>query len=132
LTETRSGPVELELARACSSLEAARLLAAAGLAADSVSRAYYAIFHAASALVASIGRTARTHDGLRALIAEHFIRPGVLAPEHGRTLSRIAGDRNDADCNVAAVFTLADTEEDITRASAFIEAATRIIETAPA
>jgi uncharacterized protein (UPF0332 family) len=127
LTETPSGPVALELAGARSSLESARLLAGAGLGADAVSRAYYAIFHAASALVASIGRTARTHDGLRALIGEHFIRAGMLGPEHGRALSRIAGDRNDADYNVAAVFTGADVEEDIARASSFVEAAAVIV-----
>jgi hypothetical protein len=111
----------LELARARTSLQAARVLADAGLGADSVSRAYYAIFHAASALVASIGRTARTHDGLRALVGEHFIRAGLLGSEHGRTLSRIAGDRNDADYNVAATFSIADVEEDIARATALVE-----------
>ncbi len=127
MTDTPSGPASLELARARTSLEAARLLGDAGLAADAVSRAYYAIFHAASALVASIGRSARTHEGLRALVGEHFIRTGLLAPEHGRTLSRIAGDRNDADYNVAAVFTRADVDEDIARATTFVEAVARLV-----
>jgi hypothetical protein len=129
VTNTPSGPTALELARARTSLQAARLLGDAGLAADAVSRAYYAIFHAASALVASVGLSARTHEGLRSLVGEHFIRTGQLAPAHGRTLSRIAGDRNDAYYNVAAVFTAADVEEDITRATAFVEAVAKIVAT---
>ena len=43
------------------------------------------------------------------------------------TLSRIAGDRNDADYNVAATFSAADVEEDITRATAFVEAVAKIV-----
>lgn len=127
MTETPNKPVSLELERAKGSLRAAELLADAGERADAVSRAYYAIFHAASALVSSIGRSARTHDGLRALVSEHFIRPGVLAVEHGRAMSRVAGDRNDADYNVAAVFTDADVREDISRAMAFLDAVERVL-----
>lgn len=127
MTETPNKPVSLELERAKGSLRAAELLADAGERADAVSRAYYAIFHAASALVSSIGRSARTHDGLRALVSEHFIRPGVLAVEHGRAMSRVAGDRNDADYNVAAVFTDADVREDISQAMAFLDAVERVL-----
>lgn len=111
---------ELQLDRAASALESARVLLQAEQYADAISRAYYATFHAACALLGSIGRTARTHDGVRALIAEHFIRPGVLGREHGRALARIAADRNDADYNVAAVFAEGDVREDIALAEAFL------------
>jgi len=120
VTEQPSGPIEAELARARSSLAAARLLKDAGLLHDAVSRAYYSIFHSACALVASIGRTVRSHDGLRALVGEHFVKMGVLAPEHARSLARIAGDRNDADYNVSSVFTPEDVAEDIERAERFL------------
>ena len=110
----------MERARDC--LRSAELLSAAGQHADAVSRAYYAVFHAACALLASIGRSARTHDGLRALIGEHFVRPGTLAPEHGRTLARMAADRNDAEYNVAAVFSEADVRADLAQAAAFLSA----------
>lgn len=131
MTEVPSGPAELELARADAALTSARLLTDAGQYADAVSRSYYAMFHAACALLASIGRTARTHDGLRALIAEHFIRPGVLAHEHGRALSRMAGDRGDADYNVAAVFSAQDAREDLAQAERFVAAARDILQPPP-
>jgi uncharacterized protein (UPF0332 family) len=122
VTESPSGGVERELERARAALVSARILVGAGQFADAISRAYYAMFHAACALLASIGRTVRTHDGLRALIAEHFIRPGRLAHEHGRALSRMAGDRGEADYNVAAVFSEADVREDIALAEKFLAA----------
>ena len=92
--------------RARERLRSAELLSAAGQRADAVSRAYYAVFH----------------DGLRPLIGEHFVRPGTLAPEHGRTLSRMAADRNDAEYDVAAVFSEADVGGDLTQAAAFLSA----------
>jgi uncharacterized protein (UPF0332 family) len=127
VTEAPSGSVALELERARSSLEAARVLLEAGLRADAVSRAYYAMFHAASALLASVGRAARTHDGLRALVAEHFVRPGLLAPEHARAFARTAGDRGDADYNVAAVFEAEDVVEDVAAARALIDAVEALV-----
>jgi len=127
VTESPSGTAALEMERARQCLRSAELLAAAGQHADAVSRTYYAIFHAACALLASIGRSTRAHDGLRALIGEHFVRPGTLAPEHGRALSRVGADRNDAEYNVAAVFGEADARGDIAQAQAFIAAAEALL-----
>ena len=131
MTEVPSGSVQLELERARAALISARVLLGVSQYADAISRAYYAMFHAACALLASIGRTARTHDGLRALISEHFIRPGVLAHEHGRALSRMAGDRGEADYNVAAVFSEADVREDIVLAEKFLAGVEAIVQRSP-
>src|SRR3989442_1696731 len=90
------GSTSSDPARARGALAAAETLAGAGHHADAVSRAYYAMFHAACALLASIGRTSRTHDGLRALVAEHFVRPGLLDPRLARLLAHAAADRGDA------------------------------------
>ena len=126
MTDARIAKLELE--RASASLEAAELLARAGLHADAVSRAYYAMFHAASALVATIGRSARSHDGLRVLVADHFVRPGKLSPELGRALARTAGDRADADYNVAAVISREAADDDIGLARSFLDAARAVVE----
>ena len=123
MTGSPKGAAALEMERARECLRSAEILAAAGQHADAVSRAYYGVFHAAGALLATIGRSTRAHDGLRALVGEHFVRPGILAPEHGRALARLAGDRSDAEYNVAAVFGEADVSENLDRARAFIEAA---------
>jgi len=78
VTEVPLGTSDAELARARRLLAASAHLRAGGFHDDAVSRAYYAVFHAACALLASIGRTVRTHDGLRAAIAQHFVKPGLL------------------------------------------------------
>jgi uncharacterized protein len=128
VTEVPIGNAVLELARAQSSLSAARVLLETQHYPDAVSRAYYTVFHSACALLASIGRTARSHDGVRALVSEHFIRPGLLAKEHGRTFSRMAGDRGDADYNVAALFSEADVREDVTLAESFLRAVETVLQ----
>jgi uncharacterized protein (UPF0332 family) len=131
MTEVPSGSVEAEIALARETLEAARVLSRTGLHRHAVGRAYYAIFHAACALLASIGRRARTHEGVRGLVNEHFVRPGVLSLEHARALRQTAGDRVDADYDVSARFTEEDSTADITRAEAFLAAADAILVSKP-
>jgi uncharacterized protein (UPF0332 family) len=111
---------QLDLAR--QTLRAAEVLSSAGLHRHAVGRAYFAVFHAASALLASSGLRARTHEGLRSLVNEHFVKPGRLGLEHARTLRQIAGDRNDADYDASATFTEEDARSDIERARAFLAA----------
>ena len=103
------------------------MLERAGLHRHAVGRAYYAVFHAACALLASIGRSSRTHDGVRTLINEHFVRAGLLDAEHARTLRRMAADRNDADYDTSATFDATDSGLDITSAAAFIAAVDAIV-----
>ncbi|MBK8977598.1 MAG: HEPN domain-containing protein [Planctomycetes bacterium] len=121
----------LHLARAREALQAARVLTAAGHHADGVTRAYFAVYHAGCALLASIGRFARTHDGVRALVAEHFVRPGTLGREHGRVLARLAADRGEADYNVAAEFSREDAEQDVQLADAFLAAVDALLARGP-
>lgn len=128
MNEMPQSSAELELQKAKRMLAAAEHLARGGFHEDAVSRAYYAVFHASCALLASIGRTVRTHDGLRAAVAEHFVRPGKLPARFGRLLARAAADRNDADYNSAATFGANDSAEAIEGASealAAVEAALR-------
>jgi uncharacterized protein (UPF0332 family) len=121
------GSVPHELGRARESLQAARVLVDAGLFADAVSRSYYAIFHAGQALLASTGRAARTHEGVRHLVSEHFVRPGTLSAEFGRAFARAAADRGDADYDADAVFTLSIATDSVATAERFLAAAEAIL-----
>jgi len=127
VTEVPVGTSEAELARARQLLAASAHLRAGGFFEDSVSRAYYAVFHAACALLASIGRTVRTHDGLRAAIALHFVKPGLLDSKYSRVLSRTASDRNDADYATVMTFTAKDADDTLVQAADFVEAAAKIL-----
>ena len=131
MTEVPTGSADVELALARETLEAARVLQRAALHRHAVGRAYYAIFHGACALLASIGLSARTHDGVRRLVNEHFVRPGLLAPEHARSLRATAADRNDADYDTSASFGAEDSASDIAQAEDFLAAAERIVGVPP-
>jgi uncharacterized protein (UPF0332 family) len=127
VTEVPVGSAADELALARETLQAARVLAREGLHRHAVGRSYYAVFHGACALLASVGLHARTHDGVRALVNEHFVRPGRLGAEHARTLRQTASDRSDADYDSSATFDADDSGQDIARADAFLSAVAAVL-----
>jgi hypothetical protein len=71
--DNRRANIEAEWRRVETSLAAARLLLASDLHADSVSRACYAVFHAATCLLLTLGLEPRSHRGLVRLFNQHFI-----------------------------------------------------------
>jgi len=116
-----------ELARAHTCLDEAHTLGQAHLPYGAASRAYYAVFHAARALLFSAGMEARTHRGVVAMVGEHFVKPGVLDSRMGRLLSRMQRDREDADYLAGAVFTESDAREMLTSAGSFLAEVERIL-----
>lgn len=127
MTEQPLLPPAAELRKARRFEAAARHLAAGGFYEDAVSRAYYAVFHAACALLGTIGRSVRTHEGLRAMIGEHFIRTGQLDARFSRILARGAADRTDADYNAGAVFTREDAEDTLARTAELLAAVEELV-----
>jgi hypothetical protein len=121
----RNARQELERARTC--LAEATTLHHAGLPYGAASRAYFAVFHAAEALLFSVGLEARTHHGVAALVGEHFVKPGSLSSEMGRLLSRMQRDREDADYLAGAVFTETEAREMIAKAERFLAEIERLL-----
>jgi uncharacterized protein (UPF0332 family) len=78
-------------------LKTAKELLADGNYDDSVSRAYYAAFHAASAVLLTEGLSAETHRGLLNLFGLHFIKTGKFDKKMGRYLSNLKDDRETGD-----------------------------------
>jgi uncharacterized protein (UPF0332 family) len=116
-----------ELSRADTCLREARALYDAALPYGAASRAYYAVFHAASALLLSVGLEVRTHKGVVSLLGEHFVRPGRISSRMGRLVSRMQRDREDADYAPGAVFTREEAGQMIAEAAAFLAEARRLI-----
>ena len=123
--QRRNAQAEIDRATAC--LSEARTLQAASLPYGAASRAYYAVFHAARALLFSLGMEVKTHAGVVSLIGEHFVRPGRLSAEQGRLISRMQRDREDADYASGAIFTLEEVARMIADAEAFLSDTRRII-----
>jgi uncharacterized protein (UPF0332 family) len=80
----RQDEVTAYLERARKSLDAAKELRQNGYQDFAASRAYYAAFYAASALVVNNGLDSSKHSGVIAIIHRDFVRTGKLDKEHGK------------------------------------------------
>lgn len=87
MTGSPPDEVAANLARADASLQAARQLIASGFPDFGASRAYYAAFYAATALVLSEGSSFSKHSGVIAFIHPCFVKTGRLGTEQGKALS---------------------------------------------
>ncbi len=116
-----------EVARGDEALEEATLLLDAGKLAGAISRAYYAGYHHARAILLTVGQEPRTHGGLSRLVQASFVRTGRMAPETAALLSRLMTMRQDADYTAEYVFTRAMAEEDLDATRRFTTAARQIL-----
>lgn len=64
---------------------------------DSVSRAYYAMFSAARALLATKGYDSAKHSGIIALFNQYFVKEGVVSSDMGRLLAEVKDVRERGD-----------------------------------
>ena len=64
-----------------------------------VNRMYYAAFHAVTALLIHEGLHAGTHQGVNALLSQHYVKTGLISQEEGRLFSRLATMREKGDYN---------------------------------
>ena len=67
-------------------MRAARVLVDASLLHDAESRLYYAIYHAAVALLLTEGLEPRSHAGTASMLGLHFVKTGRMDPEDARYL----------------------------------------------
>lgn len=70
---------------------------------DAVSRAYYAIYHAAQAALLAEGLRAQSHRGLANLFGLHLVEPGKLPKKLAKYLRNVRDDREEGDYEVYSV-----------------------------
>lgn len=112
--------VARQVDKAAEKLRAARTLLASGHWDDAISRAYYAVFHAASAALLFRGVTAKTHEGLKTLFSLHLIRTGLVEKEYGETIRELKDDRENGDYDVFTSFGREDAEKAVQDAERFL------------
>lgn len=125
--DIRRANVVSEVARGDDALESAELLLTAGKAADAVSRAYYAAFHYARALLLVLGEDPITHAGVEKLLHRHWVKSGELNAEVARRFSKLQKMRIDADYSADFVFTLEGAREEVAVAREFVAAARALL-----
>lgn len=120
--ENREQNARLELEKAEAVLREAQALASLGMWDGAVSRAYYAVFHAASALLAAEGIQARSHAGTHDLLFSTFVRTGILPRQISKDLAALQRYREQADYSAAVRFDESTGAEEIDRAARVLAA----------
>ena len=113
--------IAAHLARATDDLATARDNVAYGHWRGAVNRAYYAIFHAASAALLHLDIEQARHVGVQAAFGAFLVRAGLVEPEFGQIYSRVRQAREMQDYDVTAVtLTLEETERLVSDAERFV------------
>lgn len=123
----RRANITAELTRADESMQAARVLVAAGLLHDAESRLYYAIYHAAIAVLLTEGIEPRSHAGTASLLGLHFVKTGRMDPDDARLFTRIQKYRLEADYGRDFVLTERALKEDVAACEGFLERARALV-----
>ncbi len=121
MDEARAELAKYRLEKANSCLEVAKLNMDNGYYADSANRSYYAIFHAARAVMALDAEDRRKHSGVMAYFREHYIKTNIF----DKRLSDIIQDafqiRQVSDYEDFMVFAYKDVEDQLEDARFFYD-----------
>jgi len=69
-----------------------------------LNRAYYAVFHLATATLALLGQERHRHSGVESAFHEYLVKPGLIEPEYGRIYGEAREWRERADYRFGVVF----------------------------
>ncbi len=119
------------LRKARRTVQSARLLLADGDYDGAVSRAYYAMFYVAEALLLGKGLTFSKHSAVIAAFGKEFIRPGTIPGEYHRYLMEAQEARNAGDYQVVSHLTAEETLRQITSAEDFLAVGQRFLQENP-
>ena len=112
--------VAAEWTRAREAQRAAETLTRDRCYADAISRAYYAILHAAKAALHVHDVAAESHPAVRRLFGLHLVKPGEIEAKWSAYLVESLDDRLAADYDVEASFSHQDARGDCRRSREFL------------
>jgi len=118
--EARGRTIEGELALAAECLQEARYALDGGFYRLARSRAYYACFHAATAVFAAQGKAFRRHIGLQAAVDTELVKPGLVPPECAASLRRLYQARLRSDYGDIAPTSRSEAEQAVTDADKIV------------
>jgi len=111
-------------------IASARIDLKEGLFDDAASRAYYAAFHAISAVLAQRGRTFSSHGQLLGAFNREFVKTNEFPPDTYRRLQRLFEDRQTGDYDWAAQIDEETAKQDLEDAEQIIELCRKYLEKA--
>ena len=128
--ENRLENARREISAALDALRVAEAALGLGILRDAMSRAYYAVFHAARALVLLEGHEAKTHAGLLRLLNEHVIRAGKLERRYNLVVVRLQAYRLASDYAYGFELAEEDARVEIDAARDMVERARTLVDAA--
>ena len=119
------------LQKAHRNIRSAKLLLADGDFDTAVSRAYYAMFYIAEALLLSKGLAYSKHSAVIAAFGREFARTGVMPPEFHAHFRAASEARNISDYQLGSHVTAEETTQHISRAELLLAAAWEFLKAQP-
>ena len=110
------------IARAKDCLESADYNIKGGFLDAAANRAYYGVFDALQALMVSSGYAAKSHNGLRTLFAEHFLKTSIFPKEAGMWIAYCFEMRQQSDYDFSSRIELEETQQSVEYCRSFIDA----------
>jgi uncharacterized protein (UPF0332 family) len=92
--------IQLYLDRAHQDLLATQSILDQGFYGVAVSRAYYAMFYAATALLVSKGISRSTHSGVISAFGEYYVKARLVETEYAKMLANAFSSRLDSDYDI--------------------------------
>jgi len=117
------------LQKAQESLAAAELLLDRDFAGFAASRAYYAMFYAAEAILLSRGLSFSKHAGVIAAFGQHFAKPELVPPHLHRYLLDAFDMRQVGDYGAPGIIAAARARQVLTWAREFVEVVAAFLNT---
>jgi hypothetical protein len=96
--------------------------------ADSISRSYYAMFHAATAVLLELGIERSTHRGLWAAFGQFVGKVGLMDPEYHRLGMDMSRARSNSDYLPEPEDTSENAQDDLAVARGFVAACRTFLE----
>ncbi len=115
------------LQKASRSIQAAERLLAAGDVDFAASRAYYALFYVAEALLNEKGLRFKKHGGVHSAFAEHFIKTKQMDPKFHSWLVDAFDERIQGDYEIESQVDSAIVKTTVQQALEFLQAARRFL-----
>jgi uncharacterized protein (UPF0332 family) len=117
-----------EMGAALDALKAADALLGLGVLRDAMSRAYYAAFHSARALLLLEGHEAKTHAGVARLFGDHVIAEGRMDRRHTLVLTRLLAYGQASDYAYSFEVAPEDVRDEVDAAREFVERAKVLVD----
>jgi len=92
---------------------------------DAVSRAYYAMYHAAKAALSTVNVFPKTHEGVVSEFGRRFVLTGVFQRELGKDLADAKAARETYEYSVTATVGKSEAEAILSNAQRFVDTVKR-------